>query len=1005
MRNRILVSLLLSLPALALAGPGVWTSSGPSGGIVYGLAFNPVTPTTIYANTGGGFFKTTNRGASWTRAENGISGLGFAQVFSLDADSPAVLYLVAGDGRLYRSDDAALNWAPTGYVAPDDTYVTSIADVPGVSGQLLISLAVGLDPSTGAPLPVPGVKVLRSTDSGASFLPLGSGLPSGTGFNIVAVDPTSANRMLAGTQDYATATAPVPVLPMMYRSVDGGANWSAVLADPLFVNDQPGTQSLSFGAGMTVYSVAGSPNGNDGSYSYRSDDDGATWTRFSFLFGELKAHPTVALEVWSGSNRSVDGGVTFAPQTTDLTANATYLDSVGNPVVASVNDLVFEPGYPAAGTFIWAATGGAGIMRRPVAGTAWNGSTINNGLSATSLRSIAINPNPSTATGAGAQIIFAGFTDGANGSTPGLYQSVTGGLSWLTANDGLQASALRSLTIDPLSAGTAPGAEANSIVYASGRSALAQLQARNSGIYRSRNNGVTWTRLDGNLPTRTLAMTTYVEIGTVRDTELDTRSCTIPIPSPTGPVCTSGVLHRLYATTSGAPTFGFSHRIIRTDNADTTVLNGAGLPDVQWVALDATLPPSDNLARITPVNIVLDPTNSNRLYVGTFATIITPGTDRASGVFRSDDAGATWVHASGPNGAGGLPRLAGTTNTGFSVLSLAIHPSDGNILWASVVDSDINPTSGSIYKTTNGGATWTETAVGIASKIDIRDLLVDPLAPNIVYAAGAGTITNPGAVYRSDDGGASWRSISVGLPANASTAIELDPFNATIVHAGTTAGVWTIEQVPDDDGDGVPDGTENNAPNGGDGNNDGMSDAQQSAVGSSVVLFRGAGDAPNGAGGFFTSDIISGSGGACDQAVDVQAKLAARNGRDFFEGGPRFYTYPQDLVRFDIQNCAQATVELTFHNANFNQYGWSFRFYGPSTPGDATTVGWHDFSSRATRMGVNKWRVNIQDGQFGSYRPPGSNALLFEGGPACIDDRLLQSGFEDGQVLTPPTCL
>ena len=175
-------------------------------------------------------------------------------------------------------------------------------------------------------------------------------------------------------------------------------------------------------------------------------------------------------------------------------------------------------------------------------------------------------------------------------------------------------------------------------------------------------------------------------------------------------------------------------------------------------------------------------------------------------------------------------------------------------------------------------------------------------------------------------------------------------------------------------------------------------------MGSSVVLLRSLGDAVQGAGGFFTSDIISGSGGACAQAVDVQAKLAARNGRDFINGGPRFYSYPRDLVRFDIQNCAQATVELTFHNANFNQYGWSFRFYGPSTPGVNNTVGWHDLSARATRMGSNKWRLNIQDGQFGSYRPAGANALLFEGGPACNDDRLLQSGFEDGQVLTPPSC-
>jgi len=1002
MRKWPVVSILAMLPMLALAGPGVWTSSGPSGGLVYALQFNPVSPTIIYAGSEGGFFKTTNRGASWTRAENGLASFGGGLPFVLDADNPSTLYAFSRDRRLYRSDDGALNWATTGYTLPVNTSVTAMADIPGSTGQLMISVSADLSPVTGVPVAVSGTLVLRSNDSGVSFSAAGLGLPTGVGFDSISVDPANGSRMLAGVQAWGDGTPPPVTRPMLFRSTDGGANWTAVLSDFTYVTEQPGVSSLSFGSGTTVYALGGGYAYSGDAYAYRSDDDGATWVKRAQTFQKLSAHPTVAMEVWSGSSRSVDGGVTFVAQTTDLTANASYLDALGNAVTISVNDLVFEPGYPAAGTFIWAATVGGGVMRRPVAGSNWNGATINNGLSGTSLRSIAINPNPSTATGNGAQIIFAGYTDGSI-SSPGLFQSVNGGNSWLTANDGLQASALRSLTIDPLSAGIAPGAEANSIVYGGGRSAT-QLQARNAGLYRSRNNGVTWTRLDGDIPTRTIGAYTWADIGTVRDTELDPRSCVVPLPSPTGALCTAGILHRLYATSNGAPLAGFTHRIMRTDNADTTVLNGAGRPDVHWVALDATLPPSDASARITPVNIVIDPTNSNRLYVGTFATIITPGTDRASGVFRSNDAGATWVHASGPNGAGGLPRVAGTINTGFSVLALAIHPSDGNTLWASVVDQDINPTSGSIYKTTNGGVSWTESAVGIAAKVDIRDLLVDPSAPNILYAAGAGNITNPGAIYRSDDGGATWRSISVGLPANASTAIELDPFNATILHAGTSSGVWTIEQVPDDDGDGAPDATENNAPNGGDGNNDGNPDATQGAVGSSVVLFRGAGEEAQGSGGFFTTAIVSGSGGACAQAVDVQAKLAARNGRDFIQGGPRFYSYPQDLVRFDIQDCAQATVEITFHTANFNQYGWSFRYYGPSSPGMSNTVGWHDFTSRATRVGTNKWRVNLQDGQFGSYRPAGSNALLFEGGPACIDDRLLQAGFEDGQVLTPPSC-
>ena len=1013
--RKSLMMMLVGLPLVAVAGPGVWTSGGPYGGIVYDLQFDPATPTTIYASAGDGFFKTINRGASWARAQSGLVGRLYGQNFVIDADAPQTLYAFDSTNRLYRSSDGAQNWSLTGYAAPADTFITSITDVPGISGQIFISLAVLTD-SAGVPLPVTGTLVLRSNDAGASFVAAGTGLPSGLGFAQVRVDPTDASRILAGTQTAFFPAPPATVYALVFRSSDAGLTWTPVLTDPGITSVQPGMTALSFGAGSTVYGL------DYHRQVYRSDDDGATWTlRSGFASTSiLVAHPTVAMEVWLGANQSIDGGDNFTAQATDLTANPSYLDSLGNQVPAQVNQLAFEPGYPAAGTFLWAATGGAGVMRRSAAASNWSAPNINGNLGASSIRSIAINPNSSSISGGRAQLLFAGFTDGQDGSTPGLYQSVDGASSWFPFNDGLQATALRTLTIDPLSVGTTPVEVANSIIYAGGRNSLSSISARNGSLYRSRNNGVTWTRLEGNLPTRTSGTFTFVQIGTVRDTELDPRSCVLPIIDPTGPVCAADTLHRLYATSNGATTTPassplFPYRVMRSDDADTTVINPmTGRPDVHWVALDATLPaPIQDAARfqaVIPVNIVIDPNNSNRLYIGTFSNFFDhdpldgiPLTDMANGVFRSTDAGANWVQASG-----GLPRLSGFTNAAYSVLALAIHPTNGDILWASVVNNDLNPTSGSIYKTIDGGNTWFESATGIASRIDIRDLLVDPIAPDILYASGSGTAANPGSIYRSDDGGANWRSISIGLPVGAAAVLALDPFNATILHAGTTSGVWSLEQLPDADGDGIPDSVEGSI-NGGDGNGDGSPDSLQGDVGSTGVSFRSPNglDSPSEVGNVTADiDVAASSGGSCDQSVDVQGKVAARNGRDFIGGTTRFYTYPQDLIRFDIQNCDQAFIDITYHATllNFNQYGWSFRFYGPSTPGDDSTVGWHDFSSRAVRTGAKKWRIGLQSGQLGSYRPASSHTLLFEGGPACHDDRLLQAGFEDGQVLTPPTC-
>lgn len=1013
--RRIVLVVLLLVTGWVLAGPGVWTSGGPYGGIVNKLVFDPVAPTTIYASANGSFFKTLNRGSSWSRAQAGIAGF-VGNLFVVDGDAPNTLYLFDSTNRLYRSVDGTANWALTGYAVPADFQVTGIADVPGSTGQLLIALAVSTD-ANGFPLPVAGSRLLLSVDAGNTFTPRDSGLPVGLDLASIAVDPSDPNRMLAGAQS-TSLSAPLPTPPpSLFRSTNAGASWSAVFAAPSATTSfVPGIAAIDFGAGSTVYAQV------DFNEFLRSDDDGANFSvRSGFPgSGPIAAHPSVALEVWVGKQRSVDGGDSFVTAADGLTANPSYLDNLGVVVPAEVAGLAFEPGYPAAGTSLWAATAGAGVMRRPVAASSWSAGGVNGNLGATSIRSLAVNPNPSAVGSGRTQNLFAGFSDGQIGSTAGLFRSDDGALSWSLANDGLEASALRTLRIDPLSVGTTAPDIANSIVYAGGRSAFSSVGARNGSLYRSRNNGVTWQRIEGNLPTRVIAGLNVVDIGTVRGLALDPRSCTLPV-IPTGPVCTSGTLHRLYATSSGSrhsPTRPF--RVMVSDNADTLAINGAGRPALNWVALDATLPAPINdglrLQEVTPVNIVIDPNDSNRLFIGTFTSYFdfdpndaTPLDDLQSGVFRSTDAGATWVQAST-----GLPRLAGFSNTAFSVLSLAIHPTNGNILWASVVDNDINPSSGSIYKSIDGGNTWVESATGIASRIDIRKLLVDPIAPNILYAAGAGTTANPGAVYRSDDGGANWRSISIGLPVGSATELALDPFNATILHAGTVSGVWSLEQLPDADGDGIPDSVEGGI-NGGDGNADGNPDALQGDVGSSGVSFAApdAADAddapfnPNEVGNFTVDvDVPASSGGACNQNVDVQGKVAARNGRDFIAGSTRFRSYPQELMRFDVQNCSDAFIDVIYHATvlDFTRYGWSYRFYGPSTPGDDATVGWHDFSPRAVRIGPKRWRLHLTAGELGSYRPAASNTLLFEGGPACYDDRLLQAGFEDNQQLTPPSC-
>jgi hypothetical protein len=143
-------------------------------------------------------------------------------------------------------------------------------------------------------------------------------------------------------------------------------------------------------------------------------------------------------------------------------------------------------------------------------------------------------------------------------------------------------------------------------------------------------------------------------------------------------------------------------------------------------------------------------------------------------------------------------------------------------------------------------------------------------------------------------------------------------------------------------------------------------------------------------GGYFTVQV----GGACTQAVDVAPVNPGPLGLDSVPHHGT-YSYPRGLLHFELPQCgaaAGATVDLMFNAATFGP-GWSWRYYGPSTPGDNSTMGWHDATSLVLSQVGTDWKIKLVNGQFGSYRPAISNSILFEGGPA-FNDTIFNDKFE-----------
>lgn len=989
--KRIVQSMLVSsgvcVSGLALAAAGSWSGTGPYGGTIYQVMVHPTSPTVIYSATRGGLFRSVDNAASWQRIESGLAEGGYAFALAQDRDAPDVLWVTDTATRISRSLDGGDTWNATGWTLPANQYIQDIQDVAGVSGQVLVLTRTG--------------QLYKSVDNGTSFLPTALTLPADTEVGFLQTHPSNPDEWYVGVSYYGPAAPAAATNQWLYRTVDGGATWSVVVDSTVMAFSCWQAQALDFGPGNVRYMICGSS-------VLRSVDAGATWTVRSdqVYSARLRAHPTDADQVYIGRSypaapltdtflHSNDGGATFSAIGTGLFPNLTY----GNE--PSINAIALHPSFPATPR-LFLGSESAGLFRSEDEGNTFT--TAHEGIEAVNIRALSVLPNP--AFSGSNRRIYAGYGDPFSAS-PALYLSNNAGTTWSANNNQLRAYQIRDVEIDPTTVGSTAPALASTVIYASGRSDPAgNSSLRNGGLYKSTDGGTSWSVIDAGLPTSGTPAT--ASLGTVRTIVLDPRSCASPPPSG---VCISGPLQKVMATATGftQQQIGvdgirrtvYSHRVVRSVDAGATwAASDSGLPTPVYGPTQGTAPNEyQNVQElVTPVPLVIAPSDPNTMYLGTYLSsnqVLAPGGTLTlqNGVFKSVDGGLTWTHASS-----GLPRYAGGVDSALDVLSLAIHPSDPNIVWATLVDLYSSPRQGFIYKTLDGGTTWQNVSAGLNTDADIRALVVDAGDPNILYAAGAGTSANPGAVYKSTDGGVNWLSMSIGLPADAALALEIDPFNPSILYAGTNAAVWQIEQVPDEDGDGAPDQVEGNAPNGGDGNGDGLPDAEQSNVGSSIVQLNRAGQSVLVAGSF-TAQVVSGTGVNCNQMVDVQGQIALRFGRDYLPSGENaglYYAYPQDLVRFELPQCEQAVVDLTFHapGLDFTQNGWTLRMYGPQTPGDSNSLGWYPLGMLAQAVDANTWRLTLSANAFGSYRPD-SDAILFVGGPAFFDTSLFSNGFED----------
>jgi hypothetical protein len=187
-------------------------------------------------------------------------------------------------------------------------------------------------------------------------------------------------------------------------------------------------------------------------------------------------------------------------------------------------------------------------------------------------------------------------------------------------------------------------------------------------------------------------------------------------------------------------------------NSNTIYIAAAG--GGVWRTTDggATYNPlTDTQATLAIGSIAIAPTNHNHIYAGTGEANNAADSNFGLGILVSTNGGATWTLSTGPGGV--FNRLA--------IGKISVHPTNEQIAYASVNDQVENGLLGNtgIYKTSDGGATWTNvtSAVGLDSSRPWSDVVVDPNTPTIIYAAHGDLFADSAnGVYRSINSGTTW---------------------------------------------------------------------------------------------------------------------------------------------------------------------------------------------------------------------------------------------------------
>jgi len=481
----------------------------------------------------------------------------------------------------------------------------------------------------------------------------------------------------------------------------------------------------------------------------------------------------------------------------------------GGPVIA----LAVDPQTPSV---VYAGAQFGGVFKTATAGSFWT--PIDNGLTSLQIHALAIDPKTPS-------VVYAGTTLG------GVFKTTTGGVSWFASNSGLPfpsgSDFVYAIAIDPsnpttLYLGTASGSVFKStnggtswsvslVSFATNGASVFSLAidptapstvyagTLGSGVFKSTNGGATWSMV-------TIGLGNLMIEAVVIDPKTP---ATVYAATFGGGVFKSVNGAASWSASNVGLTDAFVQRLAIDPSTPQTLYAGTRASGIfkstnggaSWSPSNSGLPSSSVITGLT-----VDPVSPTTVYTAPYG----------NGVFKSTDGGNSWaprnasltasftvalaVDAQNPatiyagthraglfksDGGGSSWRPSGDGIADPTVNAVAVSPASSATIYAATSQASVflnlsgpGAGAGGVFKSTNGGASWTRS---LSTPAAAQTLVIDPINSSTVYVGTLGA-----GVFKTTDGGATWNSANTGLPVSALVfSLAIDLSTPTILYAGT----------------------------------------------------------------------------------------------------------------------------------------------------------------------------------------------------------------------------